>query len=151
MVFGRKNKKDAEANAIMDAVLAASGEENLTADPEAHELKPAKKKNSSSREKKGKQVTDNPLILYGEKIALTLAILLSGYLIYSGFDAGKDQTGQKFNKTAEDLNKLIKKADDTIHLKGPERWNDEKATFTKDTEKSYEAVSYTHLTLPTKA
>ena len=86
MVFGRKNKKDAEAEAIMDSILAATGEEDLTSDPDASKAKKAKTKRTT-KQRKGKQVTDNPLILFGEKIVLTLAVLASGFLIYSGINA----------------------------------------------------------------
>jgi len=134
MVFGRKNKKDAEAEAIMDAVLAATGEEDLTSDPDAPKAKKAKTKRTTNQ-KKGKQVTDNPLILFGEKIALTLAVLASGFLIFSGINAGKDPSGQTFEKTSEQLEQQIQAANSAIS--GGD-WDDEKGTYTADTEQSFE-------------
>ena len=137
MVFGRKKKKDAEAEAIMNAVLAATGEEDLTADPDAPKPeKPKKsKKKASSNEPKGKQVTDNPLVLYGEKIALTLAVLASAYLIYSGLNAGKDTTGSTFSKTPSDLDSQIQTAKNAIS--GGD-WDQEKEAYTADLEQSFE-------------
>ena len=134
MVFGRKKKKDAEAEAIMDQILAATGETDLTADPDAPKPK-IKKKKPSSQDRKGKQVTDNPLVLYGEKIALTLAILASGFLIYSGMNAGKDNMGQTFNKTADQLDEQIRTANSAISNGD---WDQEKETYTTDTEQSFE-------------
>ena len=138
MVFGRKKKKDAEAEAIMDAVLTATGEEDLMADPDTPKPKTAKKKSSSSKEKKGKQVTDNPLVLYGEKIALTLAFVASGYLIYSGLNAGKNQSGQTFDKTTEQLEQQIQAANSAIS--GGD-WDQEKETFVVDNDQSFEQRS----------
>ena len=137
MVFGRKKKKDAEAEAIMDAVLAATGEEDLTSDPDAPKPKKARKKRATNQ-KKGKQVTDNPLILYGEKIALTLAVLASGFLIFSGINSGKDSTGQTFEKTAEQLEQQIQAAKSAI---SGGNWDDEKETYTADTEQSFQQRS----------
>ena len=137
MVFGRKKKKDAEAEAIMNAVLAATGEDDLTADPDAPKPeKPAKsKKSSSGRGRKGKQVTDNPIVLYGEKIALTLAVLASGYLIYSGLNAGKDAMGNNFSKTPEELQTQITAANSAISNGD---WDKEKELYTADLEQPFE-------------
>jgi len=137
MVFGRKKKKDAEAEAIMNAVLAATGEDDLTADPDAPKPeKPTKsKKSSSGQGRKGKQVTDNPIVLYGEKIALTLAVLASGYLIYSGLNAGKDAMGNNFSKTPEELQTQITAANSAISNGD---WEQEKELYTADLEQPFE-------------
>ncbi len=135
MVFGRKKNKEAEAEAIMNAVLAATGEADLTADPDAPQAETGKKKKDSSERKKGKQITDNPLVLYGEKIALTLAVLASGYLIYSGLSAGKDEMGNRFNQTPDQLDQQIQNARSAISSGD---WDKEKESYTQDTEKSFE-------------
>ena len=118
MVFGRKKKQDA----IMDAVLRASGETDLTADPSAP-AKVMKKQSAAKTESKSKPISDNLLIVHAEKIALTVAILLSGYLIYAGMGAGVDDQGNSFKKESTDLDKLITEANTSI-TEG--KWNNEK-------------------------
>ena len=109
MVFGRKKKQDA----IMAAVLRASGETDLTADPSAS-ASVMKKKSAAKTENKSKPISDNLLIVHAEKIALTVAILLSGYLIYAGMGAGVDDQGNRFNKDSKALDATITRANTTI-------------------------------------
>ncbi|MEE2844396.1 MAG: hypothetical protein VX761_07785, partial [Planctomycetota bacterium] len=112
MVFGRKKKQDQE-NAIMDAVLRASGETDLTADPSAP-AKVMKKQIAAKTESKSKPISDNPSIVHAEKIALTAAVLLSGYLIYAGMGAGVDDQGKRFDKDSVALDKKITEANNKI-------------------------------------
>ncbi|MDE0817006.1 MAG: hypothetical protein OSA92_05065 [Pirellulaceae bacterium] len=121
MVFGRKKKQDA----IMDAVLRASGETDLTADPSAP-AKVTKKQSAAKTKSKSKPISDNLLIVHAEKIALTVAILLSGYLIYAGMGAGVDDQGNSFKKESTDLDKLITEANTSI-TEG--KWNNEKDNY----------------------
>jgi hypothetical protein len=121
MVFGRKKKQDA----IMAAVLRASGETDLTADPSA----PAsvmKKKSPAKTESKSKPISDNLLIVHAEKIALTVAVLLSGYLIYAGMGAGVDDQGNRFSKDSKALDETITRANTNI-TEG--KWIDEKGNY----------------------
>ena len=112
MVFGRKKKQD-QADAIMDAVLRASGETDLTADPSAP-TKVRQNKSAAKTESKSKPISDNPIIVHAEKIALTLSVLLSGYLIYAGIGAGVDDQGKRFDKDSVALDKKITEANNKI-------------------------------------
>jgi hypothetical protein len=122
MVFGRKKKQD-QADAIMDAVLQATGETDLTADPNAP-AKFIKKQSVATTENKSKPISDNLLIVHAEKIALTVAVLLSGYLIYAGMGAGVDDLGKRFDKNGEQLDNKITEANNNITIGSWEKEQD---------------------------
>ena len=66
---------------------------------------------------------------------MTLAVLASGFLIYSGWNAGEDNMGQTFNKTADQLDEQIRTANTAISSGD---WDQEKETYTANTEQSFE-------------
>jgi hypothetical protein len=133
MVFGRKNKQS-QADAIMDAVLKATGETDLTADPTAP-AKVVKRKLAAIAKSKSKPISDNLFIVHAEKIALTIAMLLSGYLIYAGMGAGVNDQGKGFTKTREDLDTRITEANNEIT---DGSWEQEQDTYSEDLVTSYE-------------
>ncbi|MBT4692764.1 MAG: hypothetical protein HOB73_05430, partial [Planctomycetaceae bacterium] len=122
MVFGRKNKQD-QADAIMDAVLKASGEIDPTADPTAP-VKVRKKQSAITAKSKSKPISDNLLIVHAEKIALTVAVLFSGYLIYAGMGAGVNDLGKRFDKNGEQLDSKITEANNNITVGSWEKEQD---------------------------
>ncbi|MEC7565580.1 MAG: hypothetical protein VX738_07840 [Planctomycetota bacterium] len=114
MVFGRKKKQE-QAEAIMDAVLNATGEADATDDPASAPTPKAKKSKSTiSGQSKSKPVSDNFIIVHAEKITLTLAVLLSGYLIYAGFNSGMNENGDRFSKTVDNLKTSTTSAENKI-------------------------------------
>ncbi len=123
-VFGRKKKQE-QQDGIMGGVLRASGETDLTADSSAPAAA-TKKKKAAKTASKSKPVSDNPIIVHAEKIALTVAVLLSGYLIYAGMGAGVDDQGNRFNKDSKALDKTITEAKISIT---DGKWNDEKGNY----------------------
>jgi len=133
MVFGRKKKQD-QADAIMDAVLKATGETDLTADPTAT-TKAIKTKPTATSKSKSKPISDNLIIVHAEKIALTAAVLLSGYLIYAGMGAGINNLGKTFEKTREGLDTRITEANNKI-TNGS--WAQEQDNYSNDLVTSYE-------------
>ena len=133
MVFGRKKKQD-QADAIMDAVLQATGETDLTADPTAP-VKVIPNNSVGTAKLKSKPISDNLFIVHAEKIALTIAILFSGYLIYAGMGAGINDLGKSFKKTREGLDTKITEATNKIT---DGNWAKEKGNYSKDLVTSYE-------------